>query len=1148
MNCLNRHRFASILTRIAGRVLAPILLFAWRPVPGKAAGDPGPAARSTITSLAQLRRAVTAEQSVVVALKVEGTVWWADARHGTLILHDTSGTDLLGLDLPCRMPRAGDRLKLEGDCAVVPTTDGIKLTSIPVVDNDGLHAAVEKSASIHLETGFHPIRVAWFNRTDKSELELQYEGPGLARRKVPDSALFRPQAGGSTGATNLVNGLDYRCCESVGWSMLPDLNHLAAVKSGSVSNFTLEVASRGEHVGLQFSGCLRIAREGDYTFHLKSDDGSRLYIGEPTVRVTVPGTAPLPPPRPVTGGPAPPEMEDYQWSEVEGTVTSVNRLQDGLEIELATAAGIMRLKVAEDSNCSFTLVPQNRIRAVGACRSLLRVDGVKVPGQCFVQGWNDIEQRYVTPDLWTTYPLVTISNAASAPAFSNPPPVVHLRGQLRAAANGHPPALEDGSGSITLNTAEISYSVGETVEVLGRLNRQGANLALECGLFRRLGGAPGESGSLPILTTADQVNQLSAEELNRGYPVRLRGVVTSALQGDAVTVQDATRGIFVNMGRPSPLRAGDYCELEGHTVPGEFSPFISASRIERLGPGILPPPAHPSWDQLLNGSLHCQYVELEGVVTSINGGTITLLTRDGPINVQLDAMAPPLPADYRNALVRLRGCLFAAWDKEARRVQVGNIRLLQQWVSVIQPAPADLFAVPAKKAEDLLRFDPRAGALQRVRVAGQIVHASRAGCFLMDGETGLRFIYAGAPTAQVCDLVEVVGFPDLSGPSPLLREAVVRRLKPAGLPRPRPLDPDDLVRDEYDSKRVQMDGVLLGVNRKADEAVLEMQSGWHLFTAAVNDLSGFDASLSPGCRLRLTGVYAGQGGNRVLSRPIDSFQLLLNSGFDIQVLSRPPWWTLMRLLTVVGLLLGILLAALVWIKLLQRQVAERTLQLEAQIGERQHAEQQRAVEQERARMAQDLHDDLGAGLTEVNMLGSLARSPATTADEKSRYLDQLTGVARRLVTSLDEIVWAVNPRNDSVASLASYFASYAQQFLELASVSCGLDIAEDLPRFPINSKFRHMVFLAFKEALSNIARHAAASEARLQIRVEGQELVLALTDNGRGLGAREPGPGADGLLNMRERIKALGGRCDIRSEGKSGTTVQFRVPVPPGQP
>jgi signal transduction histidine kinase len=195
-------------------------------------------------------------------------------------------------------------------------------------------------------------------------------------------------------------------------------------------------------------------------------------------------------------------------------------------------------------------------------------------------------------------------------------------------------------------------------------------------------------------------------------------------------------------------------------------------------------------------------------------------------------------------------------------------------------------------------------------------------------------------------------------------------------------------------------------------------------------------------------------------------------------------------------------------------------------------------------MAQDLHDDLGAGLTEVNMLGSLVRSATTTADEKSRYLDQLAQVARRLVTSLDEIVWAVNPRKDSVASLASYFASYAQQFLELASVSCGLDIAENLPRCPLNSKFRHSLFLAFKEALNNIARHAGASEARLQIKVEGDQLVLALTDNGRGLDASEPGPGADGLLNMRQRISALGGQCDVNSLGQTGTMVLFRVPVP----
>ena len=96
-------------------------------------------------------------------------------------------------------------------------------------------------------------------------------------------------------------------------------------------------------------------------------------------------------------------------------------------------------------------------------------------------------------------------------------------------------------------------------------------------------------------------------------------------------------------------------------------------------------------------------------------------------------------------------------------------------------------------------------------------------------------------------------------------------------------------------------------------------------------------------------------------------------------------------------------------------------------------------------MAHDLHDDLGSGLTEVNMLSSLVKSDATSTQEKQRYLDDLTETARRMVTSLDEIVWAINPRNDTIASLASYFGSYAQRLLDLAGVACGLDIAEELP-------------------------------------------------------------------------------------------------------
>jgi len=180
----------------------------------------------------------------------------------------------------------------------------------------------------------------------------------------------------------------------------------------------------------------------------------------------------------------------------------------------------------------------------------------------------------------------------------------------------------------------------------------------------------------------------------------------------------------------------------------------------------------------------------------------------------------------------------------------------------------------------------------------------------------------------------------------------------------------------------------------------------------------------------------------------------------------------------------------------------------------------------------------------VNMLSSLVKSQTTSAAEKNRYLDDLTETARRMVTSLDEIVWAVNPRNDTIASLASYFGSYAQRLLDLASVACGLDVTADLPEHPLDPRFRQEIFLAFKEALTNVVRHAQATQVWLRISVRDDQLMVELADNGRGFNSRERQSGDDGLANMKERLKSLGGVCEITSEIQKGTTVRFEAPLP----
>jgi signal transduction histidine kinase len=1111
----------------------------------------GHAAESTalsITNLMQLRRLADSDQILVGLMNLEGKVCWSSETEGRVILQDDSGMVQLELDLPCQMPQQGTRISLEGNCTMVKTKDAIKLSGIPVVDNDGLHLMTQKSGGIYLKAGLHPIQVCWFNQTNKFGLEVAYAGPNVPRQMIPDRVLFRAQINSENKATNYINGLNYRCCEGLWWSWLPNLDHLPTVKTGEAGNFDIGLRSRDEHVGLQFSGYIQIAREGLYTFYTTSEDGSRLFIGEPSLRVNVIGQAAVSAPSQVVSGSNVPEADNYEWSTIEGTITSVNRLFDALEIELVTGSGHVVMKVAENSDCSFTLTPQNRILAVGVSRNILRLDGTKAPGEFFVQSFRDIDQRYVSPDLWAAYPLMTISNAMTAEFPSNSSPIVHFNGKIIQTGADGLTFFEDASGRIAFKFTGSTYPGSQqTCEVLGRLSAEGTNRVLRCGFFRRVGENSTNSGTLPILTTAEQVNRLNLEELTRGYPVKLRGVITSIRPADGVILQDTTRGIFVkfvSVEKPIPIQVGDYCEVEGTAMPGAFSPFIRASRFESIGPGEMPDPVRPTWDQLLNGSLQNKYVELEGVVTTIDDHTITLLTPDGHIKVGLELMGPALPKDCLNALVRMRGCIFVTWNLQTHSLDVGKISLDQQWVDVVQLAPTDPFALPTKRVGDLLKFDPQAGALQRVKVFGQIIYAGDAGCFLMDGNNGLRFIPARTFNAHVRDLVEVVGYPDLSGPSLALQEAVVRRLGLSELSKPRKLKADDLVHDEYDSTLVQVDGVLLGLSSNPSGTVLEIQNGLRRFIATVNDMRGLEGPLIPGSKLELTGVYVGEGGNRVLGRPIDSFRLLLNSGFDIRVISRPPWWTLRRLLMLLGVLAGVLMTALIWIKLLHRKVEERTQQLGAQIQQRQRVERQREIEQERARVANDLHDDLGAGLTEVNMLTSLVNSPATSADEKVRYLEQLNEMARCMVTSLDEIVWAVNPRNDTIGSLASYFCAYAQRLLDLASITCGLDVTEDLPDHSLDPKFRQELFLAFKEALTNVIRHAGAKKVWLRISVQDDALVIEVTDNGCGFEPCKQQTGADGLVNMQERLRTLGGTYEIQSEPGKGTTVRFQAPLP----
>jgi signal transduction histidine kinase/ligand-binding sensor domain-containing protein len=211
------------------------------------------------------------------------------------------------------------------------------------------------------------------------------------------------------------------------------------------------------------------------------------------------------------------------------------------------------------------------------------------------------------------------------------------------------------------------------------------------------------------------------------------------------------------------------------------------------------------------------------------------------------------------------------------------------------------------------------------------------------------------------------------------------------------------------------------------------------------------------------------------------------------------------------------------------------------------AERQRGIERERARIAQDIHDDLGSSLTRIILLSQSARGDLDSPEVAASDLDRIYDTARNLTRSLDEIVWAVNPRHDTLDSLATYLGKFAQDFLGAANIRCRLDLPVSLPSWPLSAETRHNVFLAFKEALNNTVKHAQATEVRVSLTLEPAAFTLTVEDNGRGFTLSATPAQAtdteDGLQNMRKRLSEIGGRCEIFSEPGKGARVSFGIPI-----
>jgi signal transduction histidine kinase len=217
-------------------------------------------------------------------------------------------------------------------------------------------------------------------------------------------------------------------------------------------------------------------------------------------------------------------------------------------------------------------------------------------------------------------------------------------------------------------------------------------------------------------------------------------------------------------------------------------------------------------------------------------------------------------------------------------------------------------------------------------------------------------------------------------------------------------------------------------------------------------------------------------------------------------------------------------------------------------------EREQAVERERARIAKDIHDDLGASLTRISLLSESVPVEEAIPPHAAEALGGIFLATREMTQAMDEIVWAVNPRHDTLDSLASYLGHFAQDYLEPAAVRCRLNMPLQLPNWHLDAEVRHNLFLAFKESLNNIVRHAAATEVQVSLALGTNTFTIAVEDNGKGFdlhtlqencGAGGQSVHHNGLVNMRQRLSQIGGRCDINTTAGRGTRVEFLVVLKP---
>jgi two-component system sensor histidine kinase/response regulator len=470
-----------------------------------------------------------------------------------------------------------------------------------------------------------------------------------------------------------------------------------------------------------------------------------------------------------------------------------------------------------------------------------------------------------------------------------------------------------------------------------------------------------QSGNLHAsFTRAEQVRELSPEDANRGYPVRLRGVVTF-VDAYGLFVQDSSAGVAVNA--PDAAQAaqpGQLIELDGVTECPDFAPQIRSARIRVLGWGRMPRSKRVSFERLASTEEDSQWAEVEGIVRSVVRDEISIppavnaspalevAVSGGRLLARIPWTSEAEATRFVDAKVRVRGVAGAIYNRRNEWVGARLFVPSQAQLEVLEPSSPNPFAIPRQLISSIVRINLKSSSGHRIRIQGVVILQRPGKELFVQDETGSISILARqTKTVHRGDRVNAVGFPAVGEYTHILDDAIFENVGTGQLPTPSEVSAKQAQGGDYNAALVTMQGYLLWRSQERGEQVLTLRSGEVTFEASVGAESHSLARLEEGSRIQVTGVCVAQADEAHVAR---SFRVLVSSPSDIVVLKRPSWWTVRHASQVLGWVGLIFLVPVLWVVLLRRRVQQQTAVI------RQRLEREAALEEQYRDLFENAND------------------------------------------------------------------------------------------------------------------------------------------------------------------------------------------------